>query len=106
MMMNFDFANIDVNASVGKKIQKRKELGYTGMQLAKKIGVSQQQFSRYERGMNKIDLRHLVLLALYLNTPIYWFFEDCYVKKPSLNNKGIDKRNYVIAQATPDAFHY
>ena len=43
MMMNFDFANIDVNASVGKKIQKkRKELGYTGMQLAKKIGVSQQ----------------------------------------------------------------
>lgn len=50
------------------------------MQLAKKIGVSQQQFSRYERGMNKIDLRHLVLLALYLNTPIYWFFEDCYVK--------------------------
>ncbi|SPY37367.1 fimbrial operon regulator [Proteus mirabilis] len=56
--------------------------------------------------MNKIDLRHLVLLALYLNTPIYWFFEDCYVKKPSLNNKGIDKRNYVIAQATPDAFHY
>ena len=107
MMMNFDFANIDVNASVGKKIQKkRKELGYTGMQLAKKIGVRQQQFSRYERGMNKIDLRHLVLLALYLNTPIYWFFEDCYVKKPSLNNKGIDKRNYVIAQATPDAFHY
>ncbi len=45
MMMNFDFANIDVNASVGKKIQKkRKELGYTGMQLAKKLVSASNSF--------------------------------------------------------------
>lgn len=50
-MVKYRRANIDVNALVGKRIQKRrKELGYTGSQLAAKLGVSQQQFSRYERG--------------------------------------------------------
>ena len=71
-MVKYRRANIDVNALVGKRIQKRrKELGYTGSQLAAKLGVSQQQFSRYERGLNKIDLTYLVLLAKFLNTPIY-----------------------------------
>ncbi len=108
IMMNYDFIdNIDVNALVGKRIQKkRKELGYTGMQIAEKIGVSQQQFSRYERGMNKIDLSYLVTLAVHLNTPIYWFFEDCFIPKKSSESKRLDKCNRVIADATPDIFSY
>ncbi|GLX63911.1 helix-turn-helix domain-containing protein [Proteus sp. DFP240708] len=106
-MMNYDFTDIDVNALVGKRIQKkRKELGYTGMQIAEKIGVSQQQFSRYERGMNKIDLSYLVLLANYLNTPIYWFFEDCFISKSSSENQCTDKRSSIIAEAMPDVFLY
>ena len=106
-MMNYDFTDINVNALVGKRIQKkRKELGYTGMQIAEKIGVSQQQFSRYERGMNKIDLSYLVLLANYLNTPIYWFFEDCFIPKSSSENSRIDKCSNIIAEATPDVFSY
>lgn len=107
MINNYNFIDIDVNALVGKRIQKkRKELGYTGMQIAEKIGVSQQQFSRYERGMNKIDLSYLVLLANYLNTPIHWFFEDCFITKSLQDNKRLDKRNSIIAEATPDAFLY
>ncbi|WP_410743430.1 helix-turn-helix domain-containing protein [Citrobacter portucalensis] len=38
---------------------------------------SQQQLSRYERGTNKINIAHLVKIAVALKTPISWFFIDC-----------------------------
>lgn len=108
MMMDYRLMNIDVNVNVlvGRRIQKRrKELGYTGSQIAEKLGVSQQQFSRYERGLNKIDLSYLVILANHLCIPIYWFFEDCFVPKEKGNSR-TDKRNNIIAESTPDIFSY
>ncbi|MBG3128758.1 helix-turn-helix transcriptional regulator [Proteus mirabilis] len=107
MMVRYRRANIDVNVLVGKRIQiKRKELGYTGSQLAAKLGVSQQQFSRYERGMNKIDLSYLVLLANYLNTPIHWFFEDCFTSTSSKKSKLFDKHSNNSAKKALEAFLY
>ncbi|MDX7989221.1 helix-turn-helix transcriptional regulator [Xenorhabdus sp. 12] len=68
----------EANLLVGIRIQtKRKELGITATALAKQIGISQQQLSRYERGTNRINLTHLVDIARILNTPIEWFFLDC-----------------------------
>nr|WP_294350176.1 helix-turn-helix transcriptional regulator [Providencia sp.] len=62
---------------VGQRIlEKRRELGYTGFQLAQLLGVSQQQISRYERGKIKIDLFHLFKLSFLMKTPIDWFLED------------------------------
>lgn len=105
-MMDYDFIDIDVNALVGKRIKmKRKELGYTGRQLAERLGISQQQFSRYERGLNKIDLGYLVSLAIYLNTPIYWFFEDCFDIDDDAENAEDKHTNicaHFIAESTPD----
>ncbi len=66
-----------IHFMVGQRIlEKRKELGYTGYQLAQLLGVSQQQISRYERGKIKIDLYHLFKLAFLMGTPINWFLED------------------------------
>ncbi|PQQ42080.1 helix-turn-helix domain-containing protein [Photorhabdus luminescens] len=90
---------------VGKRIQKRrKELGMTAAKLAEKIGISQQQLSRYERGINRINLSHLVRIASILETPINWFFLDC--SYPVTNNS-INKLTdqYIpIAEATLGKF--
>ncbi|MBD2799314.1 helix-turn-helix transcriptional regulator [Xenorhabdus sp. M] len=70
----------EANLLVGQRIQaKRKELGMTATALAKKIGISQQQLSRYERGINRINLTHLVDISKLLNTDISWFFQDCFI---------------------------
>ncbi|WP_144140551.1 helix-turn-helix domain-containing protein [Providencia rettgeri] len=66
-----------IHYMVGQRIlEKRRELGYTGFQLAQLLGVSQQQISRYERGKIKIDLFHLFKLAFLMGTPIDWLLED------------------------------
>ncbi|MFZ7161826.1 helix-turn-helix domain-containing protein [Avibacterium avium] len=71
------FIAAEVDAAIGKKIQqRRKEVGLTAENLAEQIGVSQQQFLRYERGVTKINVSHLVNIAVILNTPISWFFAD------------------------------
>lgn len=71
------FVAAEVDSAIGRKIQqRRKELGLTAEVLAEQIGVSQQQFSRYERGATKINVAHLVNIAVILNTPISWFFAD------------------------------
>ncbi|MDC9590500.1 helix-turn-helix transcriptional regulator [Xenorhabdus sp. XENO-10] len=72
----------DANLLVGKRIcTKRKEQGITATALAKQIGISQQQLSRYERGTNRINLTHLVRIARILDTSISWFFLDCMESK-------------------------
>ncbi|PHM74459.1 helix-turn-helix domain-containing protein [Xenorhabdus kozodoii] len=84
----------DANLLVGIRIQKkRKELGITATALAKQLGLSQQQLSRYERGTNRINITHLVKIAEILNTPIEWFFQDCKEKKKEENtvNKVTDQ---------------
>ena len=64
--------------SIGKRIQKRRrELGITAAELSERLGISQQQLSRYERGTNKVNVSHLVNIAVYLGSPISWFFLDC-----------------------------
>ncbi|WP_340617309.1 helix-turn-helix domain-containing protein [Xenorhabdus entomophaga] len=77
----------DANLLVGRRIQtKRKELGITATALAKQISISQQQLSRYERGTNRINLAHLVVISTILDTPIEWFFEECFQKHKKEDN--------------------
>ncbi|MDP8170471.1 helix-turn-helix transcriptional regulator [Pasteurella skyensis] len=75
-MAQLSTTNID--KSIGKRIQKkRKEKGYTAEQLSEYLEISQPQLSRYECGVNKINVSHLVTIANYLQTPISYFFSDC-----------------------------
>lgn len=68
-METFDFY-----AVLGHRIQsRRKELGIVTVKLAQKLNISQQQFNRYERGVSKISLHHLIELSELLDAPIEWF---------------------------------
>lgn len=64
----------DSYAVLGHRIQsRRKELGIVTVKLAQKLNISQQQFNRYERGVSKISLHHLIELSELLDVPIEWF---------------------------------
>ena len=68
----------EIDQSIGRRIQmRRKELKITASELSEKLEISQQQLSRYERGTNKINVSHLVNIAVLLDIPISWFFLDC-----------------------------
>lgn len=79
---------VEADKLIGKRIQeKRKELGYSAEKLAEHIDLSQQQLSRYERGASKINVVHLIEIAILLNTPISWFFQDCLPNEMLLNGE-------------------
>lgn len=85
-MSRFIAAQVDL--AIGKRIQqRRKEVGLTAEELAEQIGVSQQQFSRYERGKTKINVAHLVNIAVILDTPISWFFADSQAENLTFSNQ-------------------
>lgn len=64
--------------SIGRRIQmRRKESNLSAEELSEKVGISQQQLSRYERGENKINITHLIHIAQMLDTPLSWFLLDC-----------------------------
>ncbi|CAK9886562.1 MAG: putative HTH-type transcriptional regulator [Candidatus Erwinia impunctatus] len=71
--------NEDVSQHIGHEIKKRrKSLHISGAELAKKLGVSQQQISRYERGVNQPSLTMMMRLFLSLGMSEYeikQFFE-------------------------------
>ena len=72
------FTPSEIDRVIGQRIQKRrKELGLTAEKLSEYVDISQPQFSRYERGTNKINVAHLVAIATFLKTPISYFFADC-----------------------------
>lgn len=84
---------MDIHTIIGIKIKnRRKELGLSGANLADKLNLSQQQISRYENGINKIPINHLVDIAEALNCPIEWFFQG-YVNNSKLNKN--DEPEYV-----------
>lgn len=59
---------------IGNKIkQLRKEKGLTGEDLARCIGVSQQQVSRYEQGINCVHIDLLAKLSELFKVPIQTF---------------------------------
>ena len=63
-----------IYSCVGTRIkEKRKYLGLSVVRLAEDMGITQQQFNRYERGVSKISLHHLIELSELLDAPIEWF---------------------------------
>lgn len=87
----------NIDRLIGKRIQlRRKELGLTASVLSEKIGIAQQQLSRYERGDNKINVSHLVEIATVLKTSISWFFLDC------ISEETITTNNYTFIPVMED----
>ncbi|EJD6083034.1 helix-turn-helix domain-containing protein [Providencia alcalifaciens] len=64
------------NDIVAKFIRKiRLEHSMTGSELAKLLKISQQQISRYERGINKMSLGQVLELLIVLDIPLGKFYK-------------------------------
>ena len=71
--------------SIGMRIRERRiVLGLTQLQLSKLIGVTYQQFHRYERGLNSISAGRLYEIARRLDTPVEYFFDGLKQEYPEL----------------------
>lgn len=65
----------NINVLAGRYLKrKRIEQGLTGAELGRLLYISQQQISRYERGVNTITLNFILLLVEKLNLKIDDFY--------------------------------
>jgi transcriptional regulator with XRE-family HTH domain len=70
---------------IGMRIRERRMvLGLTQPELGELIGVTYQQFHRYERGLNSISAGRLYAIARRLDTPVEYFFEGLQQENPEL----------------------
>lgn len=68
---------MNVTIIVGRKVRElRCHNNLTTLELANLIGVSQQQMSRYERGVNKICVDTIYRLSKVLKCEIGFFFTE------------------------------
>lgn len=90
--------------AVGKEIFRlRKKRGLTGKLLAEKLNVSQQQISRYERGVCNINVDTLFVILHELDCSLSSFFSSVY-----LNINDIEKNisSHYINLFLPPAPYY
>jgi transcriptional regulator with XRE-family HTH domain len=72
-----DDAGRKIDVAVGRRIKlRRRLLGMSQAKLAEAIGVSFQQLQKYEAGENRVSSVYLYQLAVALQAPIGYFFED------------------------------
>lgn len=53
----------------------RREKGLSQRAVAAQLGIPQQQYSRYEKGVNEIPLRHVITLCRYYGISSDWLLE-------------------------------
>lgn len=69
------------NSYIGQKMRKRRlQMGLTGDNLGKQSGLSQQQISRYERGVQNFTIRRLCIFANILQCDLNYFLEQSYTE--------------------------
>ena len=72
-----DYHIQDTNRRIGEKVRtQRVSLGITRAQIAPQLGISQQQFEKYEKGTNRISAGMLKAIADALDLPLSYFYED------------------------------
>lgn len=65
------------DALIGRRLRRRRwMLGLTQTQVAEKVGIKFQQIQKYESGQNRISASRLWDLAVALDAPVSYFFED------------------------------
>lgn len=65
-----------VDAHVGRKIYElRIAFGLTRHAVASQVGITHQQFAKYESGSNRISIGRLILIAGVFGKPPSYFYE-------------------------------
>lgn len=64
-----------VDLQIGKRLRKwRLAQDVEACELAQKLGVTQQQLQKYEKGQTRIAASRLYEIAQTLSIPVHWFF--------------------------------
>lgn len=72
-----DVKELDINRYLGRKLyEARCTAGLNRHELAKKIGISGPQLTKYENGINQISIAKLVLIAKILHLDLDYFFKE------------------------------
>lgn len=73
----------EVNQAVGEKVKERRlSLGLSRAEIADLVGVSQQQFEKYEKGLNRISAGMLAAIASSLQVEPAYFFQEVILNTP------------------------
>ncbi len=71
-----EFGPRPVDVHVGGRVKAGRTLiGMSQTELGKRVGLTQQQIQKYEKGMSRIVVSRLWQFSLILGQPISWFFE-------------------------------
>jgi len=66
-----------VDIHVGSRVRLRRTmLGMSQEKLGDNLGITFQQIQKYEKGANRIGASRIQNIAVALNTPVAFFFED------------------------------
>lgn len=94
-----------IDVHVGQRVRhRRKQLGVSQESLANKLQLTFQQVQKYERGSNRISASKLFEIAVALNTPVSWFFDNLTPAAPGEDGLRETPAPFVHdALLTPDA---
>jgi transcriptional regulator with XRE-family HTH domain len=67
----------EIDHDIGKRLRKwRLAQEIDACQLASRLGITQQQLQKYEKGQTRIAASRLFEIAQSLNIPVHWFFRE------------------------------
>ena len=77
-----------VDVHVGRRIRYRRWMvGQTQQHLAEAVGIKFQQIQKYETGANRVSASRLYDIAVALDTPVTFFFDE--MEAPANENGSI-----------------
>jgi transcriptional regulator with XRE-family HTH domain len=91
-----------INKTIGTNIRtRRRMLGYSRKQIGELLGVSAQQFGKYERGLDRLNAQRLQQIADLLGVTISYFFQGAQKDGlPPLSSNTLNKANLFSENST------
>lgn len=89
-----------ISICTGRVLSKsRKERGFTGYSLAKTLNITQQQVSRYERGVNKLTIDLLFKMSIILDIPFENLIASILLEIKSISSeKNVNFLNQIVSK--------
>ena len=95
---------MDFSKNIGQKIiTARRERHISQTELAKKIDITQQCLSGYERGLTQIPLKVFFSICSALDAPLAWFFPELRQFGEIISEEDISFLREIKKYATPES---
>lgn len=79
-----EMQDIDINKTISQNLKIARQVkGFTVKDMGKMLGITYQQFQKYETGKNAISIFKLLKIANYLGLPVDFFFKTFDLNNPN-----------------------